>query len=87
MLPEEGNLYISMEEPPTSSGFNSRVLVLNLFDFYGDQRSSFSDEAEICFTVTADESRDNQCLGYYDEEKEKWICEDPCLKDDDGLLW
>ena len=86
-LPEEGLLYVTMKEPPTPDQFNSLVIQLDLFDLEGNELVSFNSDAEICFSVKKDEARSNQCLGYYDEDKNRWLCEDPCLKENNGLLW
>lgn len=40
-------------------------------------RGSFT--AEICLTITRDLQKKDLCLGYFDVEKRKWVCEDPCL--------
>lgn len=85
-LPEQGFLYISMQEPPSTNQFNSLVLQLNLFDEDGAELDSFNSDAEICFSVKNDEARSKQCLGYFDEDRNRWVCEDPCLKENNGLL-
>lgn len=41
-------------------------------------------EVEVCLTVSdVDEAKENGCLSFYDEERDRWVCEDPCL-DFDG---
>ena len=88
-VPESGNLYIAVLEAPSSQQrtFNSEVLQLNLFDYSGNEQTTFEDAASICFSVKEEEERDHQCLGYLEERTGEWICEDPCLKLENGLLW
>ena len=88
-VPEPGALYIAMSEAPPSQQrtFNSEVLQLNFFDYSGNEQTTFADAASICFSVIEEEERDHQCLGYLEESTGEWICEDPCLKLENGLLW
>jgi len=42
-----------------------------------------SGSVEICFEVKEEDSK-NSCLSFYDEKKNKFVCEDPCLVYEDG---
>lgn len=40
-------------------------------------------DIEVCLTVSdVDEAKDNGCLSFYDEDRDRWVCEDPCLEFD-----
>ena len=36
--------------------------------------------ADICLRVDPKDNKDDLCLGFYDEDKKEWICEDECLE-------
>ena len=39
--------------------------------------------AQICLEVTtkkSGESKSDLCLGFFDEQKDQWVCQDSCLK-------
>ena len=40
-------------------------------------------DIEVCLTVSdVDEAKESGCLSFYDEDRDRWVCEDPCLEFD-----
>jgi hypothetical protein len=47
---------------------------------------SFQKAATVCLTLAEGVKSDTACLGYYDEQNKKWVCEDTCLKSKESKL-
>ena len=72
-------------DPRTPFDLGNVVFDINLFDSLGRPVTSLPEPITICFTESQSsnnrtQKKDNACLGYFDEAKGKWICEDKCLK-------
>jgi len=64
---------------PSTFGTGSILIDLTLMDSYGFPLTRLMDDIEIC-VKQPNVDRDEACLGYFDLDRQQWICEDPCLK-------
>lgn len=64
----------------------SPIIVLTLYDIFGNEISDFLDSIEICITPNDNIDADNACLGFQNENG-KFVCEDSCLQKSGSKLW
>lgn len=58
----------------------SAVVQITIVDSYG-QSAQPTGNIEVCLHVPdTKKAVDDGCLSFFDEERQEWICEDPCLK-------
>jgi hypothetical protein len=78
-FPELDVATVPPEEVSSSDNLASDVVSIS---FTGAGVDDF--QVELCLNPTSSE---DLCLGYYDEFTQDWLCEDPCLQqNDDGQL-
>ena len=61
----------------------SDVVDISVFDENGNPITKFNNNIEICLQSSIyddDSDKNKECLSYFDESKQEWICEDRCLK-------
>ena len=64
----------------------SPVIDISLYDTNSENYiTSFKTDVEICLKSNND--KNPQCLSYFDENKNSWECEDPCLDDIGDNNW
>lgn len=62
----------------------SAVIDISLVDSTG-ARVQPGDDIEICLEVSdSDRVEDEGCLSFFDEMRNEWVCEDPCLDVDNN---
>ena len=87
--PEEQYNLVSTEIqdfiPPIDTEIKSAVVDIIAVNEYGVE-IIFKDEAEVCLEVEDTSIAKHSCLGYFDEDSQEWICEDPCLKQEGNTL-
>jgi hypothetical protein len=67
-------LSIARAEDPTGAA----ALASEVYEI-GPSGASFSERATVCLAASADPG--GACLGFYDEGRGKWTCEDECLQE------
>lgn len=73
------------ENAAQSLDLASEIIQVTLTNMFGES-SQPTDDIEICLEVSdADRAEEDGCLSFYDEERDVWVCEDPCLELDDNL--
>lgn len=89
--PERGDLELTIELnsplPPSRNGAlrDGVVADITLRDASGREITRFDTPLTICLAPDK-ASRDKSCLSFYDEERNEWVCQDECLKEEDGLF-
>jgi len=75
---------ISMEE---SNGIIGSVIVdLTILDEIGNSKQP-QGNVEICFKQNRNGNEDDTCIAVFNEDNNRWECEDSCVeRNDDGLL-
>lgn len=63
----------------------SEIVEITLHDADGDEISQLDGPATLCLKADTSKAGDS-CLGFYDEEKKTWGCQDECLKEHDDML-
>lgn len=76
---EQGILQVSVGTQTSNSAVSS-VLDINLYDNFGNLIQPKND-ISICLKSDDGTKGDESCLGYFNEIKNKWECEDYCLKE------
>lgn len=73
--------------PPSRNGAlrDGNVADITLRDASGREITRFDTPLTICLAPEKGE-RDKSCLSYYDEARNEWVCQDKCLKEEDGLF-
>jgi len=61
------------------------VAEITLQDASGQEITSFDQPLTICL-APEQATTDGACLSYYDESTGEWVCQDKCLKEENGLL-
>ena len=73
------------ENAAQSLEVGSEIVQVTLTDIFGESTQP-SDDIEICLEVSdPDRAEEDGCLSFFDEERDVWVCEDPCLDLDDNL--
>ena len=81
-------LTVNLVPPPATSSvrFESSILSVTLQDENGNEINNFDEPVQLCFSANG-KTTSNKCLNYYDEQKDEWVCTDPCLETSDDLIW
>lgn len=87
-LPEGVTGTLTVRETPLRPGAMGMPSLPTVYDVDGNEISLLDNSVAICLqgTLTDDELNDTACLGYYDEERGMWQCEDECLEQRGGLV-
>ena len=85
------NVTLIIESVPESSGrpIANSILDITLVDEDGQAISQLNFELTVCFPKPEGKKNEQLCLSYYDETRDKWICQDKCLtkpENKDSLL-
>ena len=57
----------------------SAILSVTLLNSQGSSITHLDTPLTICLVSSSNNSKDNLCLSYYDEQESRWKCEDECL--------
>jgi hypothetical protein len=73
---------LTVRETPLHPGALGLPSLLTIYDVDGNEISALDNNVEICFrgTLTEGQLNDTACLGYYDESRGAWGCQDECLE-------
>eukprot|EP00012_Vannella_robusta_P010712 CAMPEP_0206203140 /NCGR_PEP_ID=MMETSP0166-20121206/12633_1 /ASSEMBLY_ACC=CAM_ASM_000260 /TAXON_ID=95228 /ORGANISM="Vannella robusta, Strain DIVA3 518/3/11/1/6" /LENGTH=185 /DNA_ID=CAMNT_0053622283 /DNA_START=41 /DNA_END=598 /DNA_ORIENTATION=- len=86
LLPEGsfGTLDVSFLENLSGNNgdvLRSSIIDIRLFDEFGNSITSLEEPLRICLEENGSQKDTGDlCLGFFDVEKNEWICEDECLE-------
>ena len=74
---------------PNPGGVGAVILDLSLTDANGEAVYQLQEPIQICFDAPTDKKGNiggSLCLGFFDERKNRWRCQDPCLEQQNGTF-
>mmetsp|Transcript_855 Transcript_855/g.3125 ORF Transcript_855/g.3125 Transcript_855/m.3125 type:complete len:983 (-) Transcript_855:50-2998(-) len=88
VFPDGGTIVVNPVDNPSETGLQpiSPIFDITIFDRNGDVVRSFGRDLEICIATPALDQADDICLGFFDEGKQEFVCEDPCVEEEDDQL-